>query len=584
MTRQSASPRFVSDQVVDLLVQQGIKYVSFNPGSTCRGLHESLVNYGAERGSAPELLVCPNENLAIGVAHGYAKASGEPMAVMLHDVVGLLRGAMNVYWAYLDRVPMLLLGGTGPVRVADRRDYIDWIHTANVQGSAVREYTKWDDQPCDPAGLFDSLSRAYRMMSTQPQGPVYLAVDVGLQFAEADQLDRTSLDPRRLTKSTPWTAGSEALNEVAGMLMSARRPVLIAGFVGRDPRAFDGLVQLAELTGAGVWDTNIRLSFPNRHPLNVTGSDALEGADLVVLLDVRDLGDTAFWNFQARHPIELPSTARVVDVGFHDVGTSSWSQDFGPVIPSDLRVSADACDLVLSLIPIYQQLIRHENCADLSERRARVMREYHHTTWESFEAARKGSTQDESLGLDSLATVVWDQIRDEDWVLTAGTAKDWALRTWDFDKPYRHPGKALATATQIGLALGVALAHKGTGRLVIDLQPDGDLLFDPAALWVASYHQIPLLVIVINNRAYWTDWIHQKDIARGRGRDTSTAYVGMELDRPAPDYAGLARSLGWHAEGPVGSMEHMRRAIEKASAVVLKSGAPALVDVVCRRE
>jgi benzoylformate decarboxylase/acetolactate synthase-1/2/3 large subunit len=168
-----------------------------------------------------------------------------------------------------------------------------------------------------------------------------------------------------------------------------------------------------------------------------------------------------------------------------------------------------------------------------------------------------------------------------DWVLTAGTADDWALRLWDFDRPWRHPGRSLGTATQVGISLGVALAHRGTGRLVVDLQPDGDLLFDAAALWVASAHRLPMLVVMYNNRAYYNDWEHQIRMAKARGSDPERAHIGVSIEDPAPDFAQLARSFGWHAEGPIEDPEAIRAAVARAAAVVLEEGRPALVDVVC---
>ena len=114
----------------------------------------------------------------------------------------------------------------------------------------------------------------------------------------------------------------------------------------------------------------------------------------------------------------------------------------------------------------------------------------------------------------------------------------------DFDKPYRWPGKPLGTGTQIGMAIGVALAHRGKGRLVVDCQTDGDLMFDAGALWFAAKHKIPLLCVMHNNRAYYNDWEHQITVARQRDTPVERAYIGMDIDGPAPDFATLARSHG----------------------------------------
>jgi acetolactate synthase-1/2/3 large subunit len=171
-----------------------------------------------------------------------------------------------------------------------------------------------------------------------------------------------------------------------------------------------------------------------------------------------------------------------------------------------------------------------------------------------------------------------------DWVLTAGTGNDWALRLWDFDRPERHLGRSLGTATQIGISLGAALAHRGSGKLVVDLQPDGDLMYDLGALWVASHHRIPMLAVMVNNRSYQNDWAHQVRMAHDRGNPVERASIGLLLDDPAPDFAGLARSLGWHAEGPITEPERIGPAVAAAAKVVAEQGQPALVDVVCRAE
>jgi acetolactate synthase-1/2/3 large subunit len=100
-------------------------------------------------------------------------------------------------------------------------------------------------------------------------------------------------------------------------------------------------------------------------------------------------------------------------------------------------------------------------------------------------------------------------------------------------------------------------------------------------LWVAAKYEIPLLVVMFNNRAYYNDWEHQIRMARQRGRAVERAHIGMDLFGPAPDFAGLARALGWHAEGPIERGEEVAEALRRAVAVV-KEGRPALVDTVTR--
>jgi acetolactate synthase-1/2/3 large subunit len=184
--------------------------------------------------------------------------------------------------------------------------------------------------------------------------------------------------------------------------------------------------------------------------------------------------------------------------------------------------------------------------------------------------------------LPRLASEIWDAIKDEDWVLTANTLEEWTRKLWDFDKPYRHPGRSLGTATQFGISLGVALAHRDKKRLVVDIQPDGDLMFDAGAMWVAAKHRIPLLVVMYNNRAYYNDWEHQIRMAKLRGTPVARAHIGMDMSDPDPDFASMAKSMGWYAEGPIDKPKDVAAALKRAIAKV-KAGTPALLDTITQK-
>ncbi len=201
-----------SDALAELLSRLDLKYLALVPGSSYRGLHDSLVNYlGNER---PRMIVCLHEEHAVAVAHGYAKVTGRPMAVALHSNVGLMHATMALYNAYCDRVPMLVIGATGPLDAARRRPWIDWIHTAADQGALVRNYVKWDDQPGSVQAALDSLVQAHAATTSYPPAPVYVCLDSAIQ-------------------ESPWTASRRCLTSRAtghrrrlhrGQPRSSRRP------------------------------------------------------------------------------------------------------------------------------------------------------------------------------------------------------------------------------------------------------------------------------------------------------------------------------------------------------------------------
>jgi acetolactate synthase I/II/III large subunit len=573
-TGGEALKRYGSDVMVDAIKACGFKYVSLNPGSSYRGLHDSLVNYG---GNDPEIITCNHEKLAVGIAHGYTKAAREPMACILHDIVGLLQGTMGIYYAWIDRAPVVVFGGAGPMAYDRRRPNIDWIHTANVQGNVVRDYTKWDDQPASIASVPESVMRAYRIATASPQGPVYVALDAGLQEDEIDDdVPRPNWD--RLKTPSPVGPDPVALRALAEKLCAAERPLIVTSYAGRDREAFAQLTELSELLGVGVVDTGWRLNFPNRHPHAVT-MDLIPESDCVLFVDVKDMGKWTQKLDRTTRAIEslIPHDAAILDVGFNELGIGAWSHDHAQLHETDVQVTADTA----VALPLLLDLCKEVNANARDGWRARL-REFHDETWAAWGRQAQEEAPLSPVATSRLATEVWEVVKEYDWVLTAGTASGWAPKVWDFDREYRHPGASLGTATQIGMSIGVALAHKGSGRLVVDLQPDGDLMFDLGALWIAAYHRIPLLAVMFNNRAYYNDWEHQERIAHARGTDVSRAYIGMEIDKPAPDFAAAARAMGWFGEGPIEDPEQVQAAVRRAADVVMQEGRPALVDVVCQ--
>nr|MDQ2703985.1 thiamine pyrophosphate-dependent enzyme [Pseudomonadota bacterium] len=356
------------------------------------------------------------------------------------------------------------------------------------------------------------------------------------------------------------------------------------GYAGRDPAAFTLIPELAEIAGAAVIDTGARLNLPNRHPLNLTGTKIASEADLVLYLDCKETEVSVSSVDSATRVVtsHLAPGARCMSLGYSLAGIRGWSHDYGRMMPMELDVAADTVSALPQLVDLCRSL-KAKSDPGSEERRARRRDELaakHKERWDSWQAEADKVADDVPLSTSRLAREVWDVVKDYDWVLTAGTSRGWARKIWDFDRHYRHPGDSLGTATQIGISLGVALAHKGSGKLVVDLQPDGDLMFDLGTLWVAAYYKIPMLVVMVNNRAYYNDWAHQEHVALQRSRPVENAYIGMEIDGPAPDFASIARAQGWWAEGPIDQPDQVRDAIARAAKVVSETGQPALVDII----
>ena len=576
-----------SDLVIDLLRAVGIEYVALNPGATYRGLHDSLVNYGGNR--APELVLTAHEEIAVAMAHGYAKARGAPMAAVVHDIVGLQHASMAIFNAFCDRAPILVLGATGPMDATRRRPWIDWIHTALVQGTQVRDYVKLDDQPASIAALPEAFLRAWRVARTQPMGPVYLCLDAGLQ-EQALERPITLPDATRFEPAAGPHADPRALDEAARRLAEAHFPVIVVESLGRRPEATGPLCRLAELLAAPLIDlaaeSQGRPSVPAEHPLDMTDArdEAIREADVVLTLDVSSflsvLGETDRTTREVRL---LNERTQIIAVSLDDYAFRSWAHTFQSLAPVDLPIAADAGLVLPALVAaVEERLTRDRVAADRLARAERIRARHAAVRAE----ARNVVTLERSarpLAPSVLAAEVWEVIKGEDWVLANGTGKGWARRLWDW-RPERSYGGSGGAGLGYGLpaALGVALAHRGSGKVCVNLQADGDLLYVVSALYTAAHHRLPLLTVMFNNRTYGNDEAHQEAVAKARGRPVEQKVVGIRIDDPAPDFARIAQGFGVWAEGPIETADAVGPALRRALRVVKDDGRPALVDVITR--
>jgi thiamine pyrophosphate-dependent acetolactate synthase large subunit-like protein len=177
-----------------------------------------------------------------------------------------MHATMALYNAYCDRVPMLVLGATGPVDAAERRPWIDWIHTSADQGALVRSFLKWDDQPASVAAGVESLVRGDRVTRTYPSAPVYVCLDAACRRRRSGEISFPDL--ARHAPPKPPGPAAEQLDALVAELDRAQAPLLLAGRVGRDQDAWDARVRVAERLGARVLsDLKVGAAFPSAHPL-----------------------------------------------------------------------------------------------------------------------------------------------------------------------------------------------------------------------------------------------------------------------------------------------------------------------------
>lgn len=578
--RRLTARRYGSDFIVDILQRYRMPYAAFNPGASFRGIHDSLVNYAGEDG--PAILECMHEEISVAIAHGYARACGQPMVAILHDVVGLQHASMAIYNAWCDRIPVILIGGTGPMSYTRRRPGSDWVHTALVQGNLVRDFVKWDDQPADLESTPESFARAYQAAMTRPQGPVYVCYDAPIQETGYDVFPALP-DPARFRPPEPPAASAQAIERLARSLVDAVQPVIVADRLGRSSQAFDALVELADLLETPVLDQGNRHNFPSRHPLALAQASAevLQEADFILALDTADL-------YGALHAVDRLSRetrpmygpgARIAHVTLDGYALRSWSHDFRRLQATDDLIAADTSDVVPALVARCKEVLRAspEAGSRITRRgtRWRGLGERLQAAWRDQAKAQRAESP---IALSSLAAITWEVIKDEPWLLANGTANGWVRRLWDIRRADQYLGKCSGGGLGYGMgaSLGAALAFPD--RLCVNLQGDGDFLFTPTAVWTAVRHRIPQLTIIVNNRSYYNSEEHAKKVAVHRGRPLANAGLGTRIENPAVDFATMARSMGAYAEGPIARSDDLEAALRRAVQAV-KAGRPALVDV-----
>lgn len=552
-----------SDAFADVLRALDIPYVLLNPGASFRGLHDSIVNHlGNDR---PQMLMVLHEEHAVAIAHGYTKITGRPLAAILHSNVGLMHGSMAIFDAWADRVPVLVLGATGPVDAARRRPWIDWLHTAQDQAALVRHFIKWDAQPASIAAAQEAILRAYKIADTAPRGPVYVCFDAALQESRLESKPEVP-NVARYRPPQAVAPAPEDMALVAKWLKSSQNPVILAGRVSRSQSGWDARIQLAESLGARViTDLKSGAAFPTQHPLHAgpagmflsaASAQVLRQADVVISLDWLDLGGTLkqAWGNET-------VSARIVQVSMDHQLHNGWSMDHQSLPPTDLHLGCEPEPFVKSL---NQFLPKGRPAA---------------TGPVPTLTKPAALSPDQPLKVADVAHVLRQHV-DPNNICLLRLPLSWSGDLWDFTSPLDFLGYdgGGGIGSGPGMAVGGALALKGTDRLPVAIIGDGDFMMGVTALWTAANAQLPMLIIVVNNRSFFNDELHQERVAIERDRPVANRWIGQRIDDPAPDLALMAKAQGLIGMGPLKNAGEFDQALHQAIEHV-RSGQAVVLDV-----
>jgi thiamine pyrophosphate-dependent acetolactate synthase large subunit-like protein len=555
------APAFGSDVVAETLSALQIPYIALNPGASYRGLHDSIVNFlGNEQ---PQMLLCLHEEAAVAIAHGYAKVTGRAMAAAVHSNVGLFHSTMAIFNAWCDRMPVLILGATGPVDAMKRRPWIDWIHTTADQGAIIRNFSKWDDQPASAGAARESVLRAYWLANTAPCGPTYINLDAEVQEGKLNA-PLPPIEARRFIPPVTTGPSVELAKQAADILVAAKRPLILAGRMSRDPDDWNRRVQLAEAIDARV-TTNLKVGavFPTDHPLHVGqpatfATDdliaAVKDADVILSLDWVDLGGTI------KAVGEVPS-ATIIQVTLDQNLHNGWSMDYEGLPPVDLFIPAEPDATVQALLAAIGSRAK--------PKKPHLVRE---------QPARAKPSADGPMAAADMAAVLRGVVGDRKTCLTH-VSLSWHGDFWTFRHPLDYIGSdgGGGVGGGPGISVGAALALKGSGRMPIAVCGDGDFMMSCTSVWTAVHYRIPLLIVVANNRSFYNDEVHQERVAVARNRPVDNKWIGQRISDPDIDMAMVARGQGAKGFGPCNNAAELEKALKEAIAVV-EGGGVAVVD------
>ena len=569
-----------SDFMIDCMKAAGIEVVALCPGSSFRGLQESLQSYDG----APRMIVCTHEEISAAICHWYAKVAGKPMACLVHSNVGLQHASMAIYNAWCDRVPMMVIAGN-VLDATKRRPGVEWYHVAQDLGTMVRDFVKYDDTPASLQHFAESYMRASSIAMTAPTKPVLIVADGELQ--EEGVEDGAALRIPKLAVPAAPTGDPQAVATLAKWLAAAAKPVIVADRAARTPAGMRLLVKLAETLNAPVVDLLGRMNFPTNHYLNHTWLQQrlIAEADVVLALEPGDL-----WGLVNTVPdvVGRPwrrlakADAKIAAINTDYLYSKSNMGDLERYFSPDLAVAADS----EATLPLLIEAVERELTP--TQRQAIAARKQ--PAADAFSQMRKQARDDAARGWDAspistarMCQEIWAQIRNEPWALCSTSAfiSRWPQRLWDITEHHQYIGGEGGYGVGYGApaAIGAAIAHQKAGRITVNIQQDGDLMMAPGVLWTMAHHSLPMLNVMHNNRAWHQEVMHLQRMANRRQRHPDRARIGTAINDPFIDYAAMAKSMGVWAEGPITDPAKLGPAIARALAVV-KSGKPALLDVV----
>ncbi len=526
-------PATVGEAYLSALHQCGIKYVFANGGTDFAPIIEGLVQMQARGEPAPQFLTVPHENVAMAMAQGYSKVSGEASCVMVHVNVGTANTICGLMNAARDNVPVLLAAGRTPLTEsghAGSRDIsIHWAQEQFDQGSIVRENVKWDYELRHGQAVETLVSRALDVAMSEPRGPVYLSLP---RETLGDPVIASAPITRKPTGSTPAAPSLETLEQAADMIAAAKMPLIITGRSGMSAGAFDGLGALA-LDYALPVVSGPQPNIASANPMNLGAltKPILDMADLIIVLEC-----PVPWlprNVEPRADVKIVHIAH--DPMFHTYPLRGFRMD--------LAISGAPNEAIAMLHQMLKSKMR-EKAAAMDARRAKVL---------ELRAQIDGMRKDLIEKMSTMTPIspvyvahALNQVKNKDAIVV----EELGVPYFFLDAP-RPDSLITTTSGALGMGLGQALGAKlaAPDRQVICTLGDGSYMFSVplAANFVARAEKLPTLTMVFNNSQWFA--VRRATMAMYPDGDAAKQNSLPVVDlAPSPDFEKMAETCGGYGE------------------------------------
>jgi acetolactate synthase-1/2/3 large subunit len=555
-----------AEAFIEVLNANRVDQVFFNPGGDLAPIQAAVLKYRMLGRPAPRLVLCLHESVALAAAHGHYMVTGKPQVVLVHSELGTQQLGGNIHNAQWGRIPVVICAG---LAAAPQRT--NWKNEPYDQGQMVRNCVKWDHEVGPGDDLPNSLQHAFDVACTEPHGPVYLS------YARA--LLSQTVDPAAFTQPGPAVPAFPAidtprLKQIADLLITARDPLIVAGYTGRHHESVQLLIELAETLSAPVLSGLTRMNFPTNHPLcagveHMGGSSGVNTsvaeADVILAIDY----DSPY--------VPAPGFPRAdaavihIDVDPLTQGRPLWGRR------GDIFVSADSRQAIPALTAAIRSQLTPEIRTRFRERFSRLenkhLAERRDRRQQAISASDRLPISPDWLALCLARVIDDDTILVDHLISQAASVTDLVDRT--------QPGTILGCAGgNIAWALGAALGAKvaAPDRTVVSLMTDGGFVWGcpVATLWSASAYHTPFLSVIFNNQSYGAIRTIVESLLETPLSDEMGSFAGVDISPPA-NYALLAEACGGYGR-MIDDPSELLPALKEAMAEV-RDGRLAVIDV-----